>query len=524
MRTQSTSPTPYPDVNEILDALLANAQKILAEQLIGMYLFGSLANGDFDQHSDVDVLIVTDGVISEDRFHLLKVMHEGFQEIDSPWATQLEVSYFPLKAIRRYEPKQDHHPHLDRGLGEQLHVMAHETDWIVQRHILRERGITVVGPEPKTFIDFVSGNDLQSAMLPILFQWYAKKLEQPNPFGTRGYQSYVVLSICRILYTLQTGEVVSKPVAARWAEEALDQRWAPLIDRALIGRQTPDLDPDPFDVRKTFDLIRYALGRAAPTPYPDINDMLSLLLSSVKGTLGDQFVGMYLYGSLSSGDFNPETSDIDFLVVTKNDLSSEKIAALKSMHEQIWARGMQRAARLEGSYVSKDLIRRHDSDGAPCPTVNEGEFYMGKRGSDWIIQRHIVRECGVIVEGPDPKTLIDPVTPDDIRSAVQGILQEWWFPMLEDPSWLKEHGSNYHGYAAITMCRAMHALEHGTIVSKPAAVRWAKEELGSKWHTLIEQAVASQYGIDSDFYTETVDFIRFTRHWISQREADVHDP
>src|SRR5687768_72198 len=57
------------------------------------------------------------------------------------------------------------------------------------------------------------------------------------------------------------------------------------------------------------------------TPYTDVNEILHLLLVNVKEILKDQFLGMYLYGSLSSGDFNPETSDVDFLVVTKEVLS-----------------------------------------------------------------------------------------------------------------------------------------------------------------------------------------------------------
>ena len=50
------------------------------------------------------------------------------------------------------------------------------------------------------------------------------------------------------------------------------------------------------------------------TQYPEINKILDLLLSSATAVLGNQLVGMYLYGSLASGDFNLETSDIDFLV------------------------------------------------------------------------------------------------------------------------------------------------------------------------------------------------------------------
>jgi predicted nucleotidyltransferase len=280
-----------------------------------------------------------------------------------------------------------------------------------------------------------------------------------------------------------------------------------------MGRQNPNLDAEPEDLKGTLDMMRYALTQTKPTPYPEINEVLNMLLVHVKEILGEQFVGMYLYGSLSSGDFDPETSDIDFLVVTADQLSEQKIAELDAMHQQTWARSPKRALELEGSYIPKHLIRRHDPDGAPCPTVNEGKFYVDQRGSDWIIQRHVVREFGVIVEGPDPKTLIDFVGPDDIRGSVLGILQEWWFPMLDDPSWLREHGDKYHAFAVITMCRVLHALEHGTVTSKPKAVQWTRGKLGEPWVQVIDKAIrASRHETQDDFLDETLGFIRFVKN------------
>src|SRR5206468_1611515 len=59
-----------------------------------------------------------------------------------------------------------------------------------------------------------------------------------NPF----YRSYAVLTMCRMHYTLQYGVVVSKPLAARWAEATLDARWRPLIQAALAW--SSDIVPD----------------------------------------------------------------------------------------------------------------------------------------------------------------------------------------------------------------------------------------------------------------------------------------
>jgi len=110
------------------------------------------------------------------------------------------------------------------------------------------------------------------------------------------------------------------------------------------------------------------------TPYDDVNELLNLLLTNVKEIFKDEFVGMYLYGSLSSGDFNPQSSDVDFLVVTTDYLSGKTIAELEAMHNQTWAISLKRASKLEGAYIPKELIHKHNPNGLPCPTINEGNF------------------------------------------------------------------------------------------------------------------------------------------------------
>jgi len=256
---KTISPTPHLDVNEILNLLFSNGKEILGEQFVGMYLFGSLANGDFDQHSDIYVLVVTKDEISNDMFSSLQTMHARVADIDSSEATQLEASYIPQKALRRFDPANILHPHIDRGRGESLHWMAHESDWIIQRHILRERGIILEGPAPQSLIDHISASDLQKALVDVLPLWATPILEDPLRIKSRGYQSFVVLSLCRMLYTLQCGTIISKRAAADWAQDALSKQWTPLIARAWLGRQNAGLDAQPEDVDGTLNFIRFAM-------------------------------------------------------------------------------------------------------------------------------------------------------------------------------------------------------------------------------------------------------------------------
>jgi predicted nucleotidyltransferase len=244
-----------------------------------------------------------------------------------------------------------------------------------------------------------------------------------------------------------------------------------------------------------------------PTTNPDVNAVLSLLLSNVRSILRERFVGLYLYGSLASGDFEPHSSDIDFVVVTTDSLPDEIITALKEMHAHLIASGLKWAAKLEGSYITRSALRRYNSTDGPFPCVNEGEFYLAHHESHWIIQRHILREQGVVIAGPKPTALIDPVERNDIQQAILGFLHEWWSPMLAKPARLQS--TEYQAYAVLTMCRALYTLETGTNASKPAAAHWAQITLGEPWSELIHWALTWQTEPPLNRMNETLDFIKY---------------
>jgi hypothetical protein len=262
MPVKAHDPTPYPEVNALLQELLKSVQSILGRHFIGMYLDGSLASGDFDQESDIDFVVVTDDAISGELFSALKAMHERIATMDFQWAIQLEGSYLSQHALRRFDPAHALHPNIERGRGERLKMVQHDEGWAIHRSILRERGITLAGPVPQTLIDPVSPTQLRQAMLSMLPGWAAQILHEPAQIKYRGYQSYTVLSLCRVLYTLQYGTVVSKPVAARWAQKALDERWAPLIERTWEGRHNPGSEASSDDVAGTLEFIQYTLERS----------------------------------------------------------------------------------------------------------------------------------------------------------------------------------------------------------------------------------------------------------------------
>ena len=150
-------PTPYPDVNAVLRELLVGVQAVLGQHMVGMYLEGSLVNGDFDESSDIDFVVAADIYLgaesAKDFFAALYDLHVQIAAGASPWVIQLEGSYLSQHALRRYDPAEALHPNLERGVGERLKLVKHGEWWVTHRSILRERGITLVGPAPQTLMD-----------------------------------------------------------------------------------------------------------------------------------------------------------------------------------------------------------------------------------------------------------------------------------------------------------------------------------------------------------------------------------
>ena len=246
--------------------------------------------------------------------------------------------------------------------------------------------------------------------------------------------------------------------------------------------------------------------------YPEVNEILNILLRDVQAILGRQFTGMYLHGSLAYGDFDLETSDIDFLVVTDGYLPVDTFSALKDMHARLFLGGLAWSQKLEGAYLPKTILRRHPSltaGPAPVPWLGvDGHFALETLGSDWIIQRGILRAKGLVLSGPPLAGLIDPVRAEDLLQAVRESLREWWSPPFPSPE--RFNNSAYQVYAILTMCRSWYVLALGRVASKPEAARWAMQSLGESWHALISTASAWRPGMEFNQREETLEFIRFT--------------
>jgi predicted nucleotidyltransferase len=247
-----------------------------------------------------------------------------------------------------------------------------------------------------------------------------------------------------------------------------------------------------------------------PTPYPDVNATLGLLLARMRAVLGAKLVGLYLYGSLAAGDFDPASSDVDFVAATTARLDDGELAQVAAMHAEMVASGGKWGKRLEGAYFPLDALRRHNPRDMRHPFLSSTTpFGVHDLGWDWVINRQTLRERGVVVDGPPPATLIDPISRAELTHAVRMLLRTDWSHYLDDPKLLRTR--NYQAFAIFTMCRALYALERGEFVSKSTAAAWAEQKLDARWRPLVARARAwrADKAVDDAALAETLRFLRY---------------
>jgi predicted nucleotidyltransferase len=260
----TSPPTPYPELNAVLQELLGGVQRILLDDLMGMYLQGSFAVGDFDSYSDCDFIVAVDQELSGPQRDSLQAMHERIFDLKYEWARHLEGSYFPKVVLRDHALTEADLWYLDNG--SRVLVKSRHDNTAVVRWILREKGVVLAGPPASSLIDPVPSLVLRREILQVFTDWGEQILADPQQINNRFYQTFAVLSYCRMLHDLHTGVIGSKRSGAEWAKRRLDPSWSDLIDRAWAGRPNPAVSSrepaNPADLARTLELIEVVLKLA----------------------------------------------------------------------------------------------------------------------------------------------------------------------------------------------------------------------------------------------------------------------
>jgi len=231
---------PYPELRDVLNMFVDEISAELRENLVGIYLVGSIASGDFDLDSDVDFLVVTKTELTEAHMKTLQDIQIKIHNIDCYPAKHLEGSYISIGDLNNWNIVGEKKLYYFDNGSTTYEQSTHDNQWHV-RWILRERGITLVGQKPETILKSIPLNEMFSEIKTTMLQvmkLFEDEINCPlSFFNSRFGQSFAVLTYCRMLHSLHTGTVQSKKAAVKWAKQFVNTKWVKIIDQAWNERE-----------------------------------------------------------------------------------------------------------------------------------------------------------------------------------------------------------------------------------------------------------------------------------------------
>jgi len=256
------------DVRRQVDSLTNGVCRILADNLIGLYLHGSLAMGGFNpQRSDVDLLVVTRrGMRVQTKREVAGLLLHCSND-----PRPIEISFLSEAQLRpwRHPPPFDFH--FGEDWREELEAQMADGRWRTWNDETRvdgdlaahitvtlNRGICLHGAPIAEVVPPVPHEDYLDSILSDI-DWARERIVE-NPV-------YFVLNACRVLAYLSEGLILSKDEGGAWALAGLPSEFHPTIALALdIYRG--DAQPGALRAEHLASFAAHVTNRAGARPAP----------------------------------------------------------------------------------------------------------------------------------------------------------------------------------------------------------------------------------------------------------------
>ncbi len=216
--------------------------------------------------------------------------------------------------------------------------------------------------------------------------------------------------------------------------------------------------------------------------------MISEFTSRSKEILKDNLTGVYLHGSAAMGCFNPEKSDLDFLVVVNEKMTDASKRAFMDMVVELNARGP--AKGIEMSIVTKDVCKPFVY---PTPfelhfsmmhlgwyNSNPEDYIQKMNGTDKDLAAHftIIVNRGKCLYGKPIEEVFGQVPAQDYMDSI-------WDDIAEAPDDIADNTM----YLVLNMTRVAAFYRDKLILSKREGGEWGLNKLPERYHSLISDAL-----------------------------------
>lgn len=217
-------------------------------------------------------------------------------------------------------------------------------------------------------------------------------------------------------------------------------------------------------------------------------NLLDCFIEENRRILGSALTGIYLHGSAVMGCFNAGKSDIDLIVVIREEISDETklryMDMVVGLNEQAPAKGIELSVVRESvcrPFVYPTPFELHFSPAHLNWYRSAPEDYVEKmRGTDRDLAAHftILYHRGKALYGKPVKEVFARVSRACYLDSILNDIRDAETEISEDPM-----------YLTLNLCRVLAYQEESLILSKREGGEWALDHLPESWAGLIRSAL-----------------------------------
>lgn len=220
------SSLPPPPLDRIVPALVDDLGASLGPDLVGAYLYGSAVSGGFDPAlSDLDIVVVTERSVDVIGFDVFAGIIDRLAAREPDWANRLDVVFVGRETLRTF--RHGGGPFAETSHELPLRLIPRAEDWLETWFLARDADRPVVGPPAASVFPPIGIDEFLQVLVDDV-ERYAAAIRDD---WSDGKVAYRVLTLCRLLRSLESRAVCSKQDGAEWAAARYPQ-WAPLIRAA----------------------------------------------------------------------------------------------------------------------------------------------------------------------------------------------------------------------------------------------------------------------------------------------------
>ncbi len=217
----------------------------LGHALEGIYLYGSSVLGGLQPKSDLDFLVVVNRALTLESkktliAHLLVLSGEidnkqGKRYLEITLVNQAELSQLTFPVYREFQYGEWLRDDYVKGY---IPNVVKDEDLAILLRKVRKNSLTLYGKEAEKVIPVISDSVFKDAILASL-PHVLKEIEED--------ETNVILTLCRMYYSIQTGEIISKDQAVDAMLPLTPDVFKPLLIKAkasYLGKNKDSLDTD----------------------------------------------------------------------------------------------------------------------------------------------------------------------------------------------------------------------------------------------------------------------------------------